>query len=69
MLTVDRVEVAGLAERVLALGGPVANVVPVLVATDEANIGIDFVGLKTKATSEPNSWLQQGDDLRVLQES
>lgn len=58
MLTVDRVEVRGLAERILAFSGRVANVVTVLVATNEANIGVDFVGLRKKRPR--HSWFQPG---------
>ena len=43
--TIGPVEVRRLAEGSLRLGGGVADVVTGLEATDEAHVGIDFVGL------------------------
>lgn len=45
-LTVDGVEVRSLAERVLSCGGSIANVVPVLVSTDETDVRVDTVRLR-----------------------
>jgi hypothetical protein len=42
---VGAVEVGGLAEGGLGLGGGVADVVAGLEAADEADVGVDFVGL------------------------
>lgn len=40
---VDGVEVRSLTERVLSCGGSIANVVPVLVSTDETDVRVDTV--------------------------
>lgn len=46
MLTIERVEERGLAKRLLALGGRVADVVSPLPATHELRLSVDLVGLK-----------------------
>jgi hypothetical protein len=43
--TVDGVQPCGLAERLLVFGGGVADVVAELGASDQADIGVDFVRL------------------------
>ena len=52
---VRAVEVGRLAERGLGLGGGVADVVAGLEAADEADVGVDFVGLLARG-----SWRRQG---------